>query len=206
MAKKPNKPSDHLSLVSSQPERFDTLYPVKFHEDLLVLASHNGEPHVVMRPVVDNLGLAWAPQYTKMVDKFGATVTIIVTVGEDGRRRDMIALPLRKFPGWLYSINPSKVSPDLRENIIRYQDECDEVLWRYWTEGVAVKPGLDLIPAKDAMSGCDRIISFMARKDAPRAAKVAKLPLLEKYARSAGIDMPDVSELLGPVQPRLEGV
>lgn len=206
MAKKPTPLSGHLSLVPSQPDRFDSLYPVKFHDDLLVLASHNGEPHVVMRPVVDNMGLNWASQYTKMVDKFGATVAMIATVGEDGKRREMIALPLRKFPGWLYSVNPTKVSPALRDKIVRYQEECDEVLWRYWTEGVAAKPGLDVIPAKDAMSGCDRIISFMARKDVLRAAKLAKLPLLEKYARSAGIAMPDVSELIGPETPRLPGV
>lgn len=190
----------------AQARQFDTLYPVPFYEDLLVIASHNGQPYVVMRPVVDGIGLNWASQYSKMVDKFKATVAMIATVGEDGRQREMIALPLRKFPGWLYSLSPSKVAPELRAKIVRYQDECDEVLWRYWTEGVAIKPGLDLIPAKDAMTGCDRIISFMARKDVPRAAKVAKLPLLEKYARSAGIPMPDVSDLIGPDQPRLEGV
>lgn len=192
--------------VPQQRRQFDSLYPVPFYDDLLVIASHNGQPYVVMRPVVDNIGLNWASQYTKMVDKFGSTVAMIATVGEDGRQREMIALPLRKFPGWLYSLNPSKVAPELRNKIIRYQDECDEVLWRYWTEGIVAKPGLDLIPAKDAMSGCDRIISFMARKEVPRAAKIAKLPLLEKYARFAGIPTPDVSELIGPDQPRLEGV
>lgn len=189
-----------------QRSQFDALYPVPFYDDLLVIASHNGQPYVVMRPVVDNMGLAWQSQHAKMVDKFKATVTMIVTVGEDGRKREMLALPLRKFPAWLYTLNPSKVAPALRAKIIRYQDECDEVLWRYWTEGVVAKPGLDLIPAKDAMSGCDRIISFMARKEVPREAKVAKLPLLEKYARFAGIPTPDVSRLIGPDQPRLEGV
>lgn len=192
--------------LPQQRRQFDALYPVPFYDDLLVIASHNGQPYVVMRPVVDNMGLAWQSQHAKMVDKFKATVTMIVTVGEDGRKREMLALPLRKFPAWLYTLNPSKVAPVLRAKIIRYQDECDEVLWRYWTEGVVAKPGLDLIPAKDAMSGCDRIISFMARKEVPREAKVAKLPLLEKYARFAGIPTPDVSRLIGPDQPRLEGV
>lgn len=59
---------------------------------------------------------------------------------------------------------------------------------------------------KDALSGYDRTINFMASKTAPRAAKVAKLPQLEIFARSAGIAIPDISELLGPDQPRLEGV
>lgn len=62
------------------------------------------------------------------------------------------------------------------------------------------------ISLKDALSGCDRIISFLAKKDTPRAAKIAKLPLLERFCREAGISMPDVSELLGPETQRLPGV
>lgn len=61
------------------------------------------------------------------------------------------------------------------------------------------------ISLKDALAGYDRTISFMAGK-APRMAKIAKLPLLEMYARSAGLPIPDVSELIGPDQPRLDGV
>lgn len=121
--------------------RFDSLYPVAFDGDVLVLAGHDGEPHVVMRPVVDALGLAWPSQYTKMVEKFASTVTMIVTVGEDGRSREMVGLPLKKFPAWLYSVNPSKVAPELREKIVRYQEECDEVLWQFWTKGFVGRPG-----------------------------------------------------------------
>lgn len=27
----------------------------------------------------------------------------------------------------------NKVAPELRDRIIQYQEECDEVLWNYWT-------------------------------------------------------------------------
>lgn len=59
---------------------------------------------------------------------------------------------------------------------------------------------------KDALSGFDRIITFMASKSAPRAAKLAKLPLLGCYARAAGLLVPDVSEMIGAEIPRLPGV
>ena len=49
---------------------------------------------------------------------------------------------LKKFPAWLYSVNPSKVAPELREKIVRYQETCDEVLWQYWTQGYAGRPTL----------------------------------------------------------------
>lgn len=119
----------------------DQLFPVPFHEDTLVLAAHNGEPYVVMRPVVESMGLNWKSQYDKLTEKFGSTVVIITTVAEDGKSREMLALPLRKFPGWLYSINPSKVAPEIAPKIVRYQDEVDEVLWKYWTEGYVARAG-----------------------------------------------------------------
>ena len=60
-------------------------------------------------------------------------------VAEDGKQREMTCLPLRKLPGWLMSIYPNKVRPELRDGIIAYQNECDDVLWSYWNEGIAVR-------------------------------------------------------------------
>lgn len=53
----------------------------------------------------------------------------------------MVCLSLRKLPAWLYSINPDKVKPELHDKIIQYQNECDETLWSYGNQGVAVHPG-----------------------------------------------------------------
>lgn len=109
------------------------LIPVMFGDDTLVLADQNGHPYVVMRPVVNAMGLAWQSQHAKLVEKFGAVITEIVTTGADGKQYTMICLPLRKLPGWLYSINPGKVAPALRAKIVRFQEECDEVLWCHWS-------------------------------------------------------------------------
>lgn len=115
----------------------DQLFPVPFYEDTVVLVGHGNEPFVAMKPVVENMGLAWAAQTVKINDKFASTVSIIETVGEDGKMRGMLCLPLRKLPAWLYSISPNKVTPELRDKIIRYQNECDDALWDYWTKGEA---------------------------------------------------------------------
>ena len=120
------------------------LMPVPFYGDTLVLVNEEGTPFVAMKPIVENMGLAWSPQRTKLDEKFGATVTIIVMVAEDGRNRDMVCLPLRKLPAWLYSISPNKVAPELRDKIIQYQNECDDALWKYWTKGQATRPGAQL--------------------------------------------------------------
>lgn len=109
------------------------LIDVLFDSDHLILVDHFGQPYVVMKPLVSVLGLAWQPQYEKLAAKFGAVITEIVTTGSDGKQYTMVCLPLRKLPAWLYSLNPGKLAPALRAKVVRYQEECDEVLWRHWT-------------------------------------------------------------------------
>lgn len=119
----------------------DPIIPVTFHGDTLVLVDHEGDPHVAMKPITENMGLSWQGQHEKLNEKFGSTIRVILTVGEDGKQREMVCLPLRKLPAWLYSIVPSRVKPELRDKIVRYQEECDDVLWKYWTTGYAERAG-----------------------------------------------------------------
>ena len=111
----------------------DRLIDVLFDDDHLVLVDHNGQPYVVMKALAAALGLDWRSQHEKITAKFGATMVEITTVAEDGKLRSMICLPLRKLPAWLYSITPGKLAPELRTKVVRYQEECDEVLWQHWT-------------------------------------------------------------------------
>jgi hypothetical protein len=111
------------------------LMSVPFHGDTIVLVGKENEPHVAMRPIVENMGLSWSAQRIKIAERFESTVSEIDTVADDGRIRGMICLPLRKLPAWLYSISPNKVAPELRGKIIRYQEDCDDVLWDYWSKG-----------------------------------------------------------------------
>lgn len=109
--------------------------PIPFRGDTVVLIGKDNEPYVAMRPIVENIGLGWSAQRIKIVERFDSTVSEIDTVAEDGKMRSMTCLPLRKLAAWLYSISPNKVAPGLRDKIIQYQEECDDVLWRYWTKG-----------------------------------------------------------------------
>lgn len=111
--------------------------PVAFHGAIFCIA-YNCEPFTPMRPIIENLGLGWASQSQKLNDNKGRwTVTMIVTVAQDGKEREMLCLPLRKLPAWLASINPNKVREELRPKIELYQAECDDALWDYWMNGRA---------------------------------------------------------------------
>src|SRR5690554_6507938 len=117
------------------------LMPVPFYEDTVVLVGQGNEPLVAMKPVVVNMGLSWDGQLRKLGEKFNSVTCVTTATGADGKQYEMICLLLRKLPACLYSINPSRVKPELRDKIIRYQEECDDALWDYWTKGSAVRPG-----------------------------------------------------------------
>lgn len=113
---------------------------VPFHGNALYIVNHNGEPYTPMKPIVEGMGMAWQSQLEKLKQRFQSTVTEIVIVASDGKDRKMACLPLRKLAGWLQTISPNKVKPEIREKVVQYQKECDDVLYEYWTKGQVVNP------------------------------------------------------------------
>lgn len=151
------------------------LIAVPFYDDILTLADENGQPFVAMKPIVEGIGLDWKSQYVKITDKFNSVMVIITTTGSDNKKYEMICLPLRKLPAWLYSISPNKVRKEIRDKVIRYQNECDEVLWTYWTTG-QVKPKNEMNfqavnHQADIFVSADRIFRAILRTS--RAAKLS---------------------------------
>lgn len=106
---------------------------VPFHNANLSIVNYNGQPYVSMKPIVEGMGLTWQSQHEKLKQRFASTITEIVIVANDGKKRLMTCLPLKKLFGWMMTISPNKVKPELKETIIKYQDECDDALWNYWS-------------------------------------------------------------------------
>lgn len=113
---------------------------VPFHNAELYIVEFEGQPYTAMRPIVENMGLDWKAQLVKIKQRFNSVVGEITTTGKDGKQYQMLCLPLKKLFGWLMTISPNKVKPELRDNVVKYQEECDDVLWDYWTKGKAVNP------------------------------------------------------------------
>ncbi|MCX0334427.1 phage antirepressor N-terminal domain-containing protein [Acinetobacter radioresistens] len=123
-----------------------TQIAVPFHNAELYLVEHNGQPYVPMRPVVEGMGLTWASQTVKFnSNKARWGVSIIETPTLSGIQ-EMLCIPLRKLFGWFTSISPNKVKPELRDTVIMYQNECDDVLWDYWSKGQAINQRHTITP------------------------------------------------------------
>lgn len=112
---------------------------VPFHGSELYVVNHNGEPYTPMKPIVDGMGMDWKSQYVKLTQRF-AKGMVEITIPTAGGMQKMICLALRKLAAWLNTISPNKVRPEIRERVIRYQEECDDVLYEYWTKGQVVNP------------------------------------------------------------------
>ena len=127
---------------------------VPFHSAELYLVEHEGQPYTPMKPIVEGMGLDWKSQFVKLKQRF-AQGMVEITIPTKGGLQTMLCLLLRKLPAWLYSIQSGKVKPELRDTVIMYQNECDDVLWDYWTKGKAVNPRTtkqERVPLKDAVN------------------------------------------------------
>ncbi|MFW1950551.1 phage antirepressor N-terminal domain-containing protein [Acinetobacter beijerinckii] len=120
---------------------------VPFHNAELYIVDCDGQPYTPMKPIVEGMGLDWAAQFVKLKERFKTCIVeIAMQVTGDIQSRSYICLPVRKLFGWLMTISPNKVRPELRERVIMYQNECDDVLWDYWMKGQAINQRHTITP------------------------------------------------------------
>lgn len=122
---------------------------VPFHGAELYIVECNGQPYTPMKPIIEGMGLDWAAQFTKLKQRFAQAIAEIA-IPSSGGIQSMICLPVRKLFGWLMTISANKVRPELRDTIIKYQNECDDVLWDYWTKGQAINHRAAITPEQQA--------------------------------------------------------
>ena len=115
-----------------------TTQTLSFHGSNLITLKVEDVIYTAIRPLVEAIGLDWASQSVKLSkNRAKFNCCDIATVGKDGKIRQMLCMPIKKLNGWLFSINPEKVRPDLKEKVIQYQEECFEALYNYWHFGKA---------------------------------------------------------------------
>lgn len=110
---------------------------VTFYSDTIIAVQlENGDVYVPIRPICDNLGLTLAGQRERINrDPVLAEAVLSVSVTLTQQAREMLCLPLKFIPGWLFGLNATRVKPEAREQIIRYQRECYDVLWQAFQDG-----------------------------------------------------------------------
>ena len=129
-----------------------TLSPVQFHGSTIFVVTHKGEPYAPIKPIVEDMGLNWQSQQTKLTANRERWGIAIITIPSAGGQQQCTCMPVRKLPAFFASINPNKVRSELRDRIRLYQDECDDALWNYWTKGQATRKPKTALPAPAQLS------------------------------------------------------
>lgn len=101
-----------------------------------ILLIENGEKRVPIRPICDALGIAYQGQIDKLKtdEILGSTLMPNMTVGADGKERELMTIPFKFVFGWLFTINPKNVNPSAKDAVLKYKLECYEALYKHFTE------------------------------------------------------------------------
>ncbi|MBF0607438.1 MAG: phage antirepressor N-terminal domain-containing protein [Candidatus Magnetobacterium sp. LHC-1] len=121
---------------------------ITFHEDTLTAIEQDSKIYVAMKPICEALGLDWRSQRTKIhVDEILSKGVVVTTTPSPGGPQETTFLELKKFHGWLFKISTRRVkNPLTRAKLIRYQEECYDVLYEHFSGKTADKPYDYVIP------------------------------------------------------------
>lgn len=112
---------------------------ISFNNQSLITIEQNGSHYVAMKPICENIGLSWEPQLLRIKrdNVLSSTMIVMIIVAEDGKKREMICLPIEYLNGWLFGIDINRCNPEIRDTLIKYKKECYQALHDYWFNGKA---------------------------------------------------------------------
>ena len=112
---------------------------ISFNNQSLITVEQGGNHYIAMKPICENIGLAWESQLLRIKrdDVLNSTMIIMIIVAEDGKKREMICLPIEYLNGWLFGIDINRCKPEIRGTLIKYKKECYQALHDYWFNGKA---------------------------------------------------------------------
>lgn len=108
---------------------------VPFYDNSIeAVRADDGTIMVSLKRVCESLGVSMQGQHEKLSKCEWATVKIILTVAEDGKRRRLTMIDLESLPMWLATINVSKVRIAVRPKLLQYQREARAVLAAWFAD------------------------------------------------------------------------
>ena len=105
------------------------------NQELLII-SENTSKLVPIKPICDAIGIDYPTQYQKLKDDedLSSVIGLSPTTGADGKKYEMVCLPIKWVFGWLFTISPKNVAPEAKESVRRYRMECYKALFNHFSE------------------------------------------------------------------------
>jgi hypothetical protein len=207
-------PKQYIALVPIEEKTVD-FYGDSINAALVNTSNGQQQVYVPLRPICDYLGLNWSGQYLRVkrdpVLSEVQGVCIMQTPSSSKRSgggpQQLLCLPLDYLNGWLFGVNATRVKPDLREKVIRYQRECYRVLWQAFQEEALIFGEQAGLAQEYQPSAALLEIREMGLAIARMAEQQIELERLARSAHSrldqAAIVVRDLRQRLGAVEQRL---
>ena len=90
---------------------------------------------IPIKPICQLLGIDSNGQKQRIEnDKILSSVACMThATGADGKQYEMFCIEYKYIFGWLFTIDASRVKPEAQEAVIKYQRECYDVLFEYYS-------------------------------------------------------------------------
>jgi hypothetical protein len=116
---------------------------VPFHGSFIHTTLIGAEPHVVLRPTLEGMGLDYSAQLKKLKTRSWACMAETATHDASGRLQNMTTVSLDTWAMLLANVDENRVNAAVRPLVIHYQRESARVLREYWMRS---RDGLDYEP------------------------------------------------------------
>lgn len=108
---------------------------LKFNGHDVSFTLVDGQWWIAIKPICQALGINYNRRFQELKKHliFGELFASTQIVAADGKLRKMTCLPERYIYGWILSITPnSRMSEEVRDNLIAYQLECHDILYDHF--------------------------------------------------------------------------
>jgi len=111
---------------------------IPFHQEKILAFEDNNQRLIAVKPICEAFQIDWSSQRSKLKKDvlFNSVMAFKTTTGSDGKKYEMVCLPLEVFPMWLAKIEVRRIKNELaKEKILLYQKEAAKVLFEYFLGG-----------------------------------------------------------------------
>ncbi len=110
------------------------------NETEIFISNNGAEKIVAIKPICTALGVDYSRQLKKIKEDeiLCSVVGVTPTTGADGKEYEMTCLPLKYIFGWLFTINPENVNPEIKQSLINYRKQCYDKLFDSFTKRDAI--------------------------------------------------------------------
>ncbi len=133
-----------MTIIANAPNGGNNIQTIDFNGQPLLTIELDGIHYTAVKPIAENIGLAWHGQLERIKrDEVLSEGIRVIRTPSKGGAQETLCLPIDMLNGWLFGIDAKRVKPEIKDALIEYKKECYTVLHDYWHTGSAIHPSVN---------------------------------------------------------------